>query len=340
MYSPCLPPFPNRYAATNNSEHVPFSIARFRLSQLKGNSESRCDPYTHADYHVDLIASHHTLLDVVAVAFDVLKAENMTHDGVTTHAWTISVGDHARCHHRVGIICNDHVRLDSLGLVPGDVGSFCGASASFVVTLVDCDAPMIKNTIYPKLEAIAVKKFSERIDTDWIDDAAKVKAELLRGQFQQYYGGDNSWKRCKKTGDANDGYWVPTTPTAAGWSASEIKLMSCFKVTDCSFQAVWKNVLQYALVDRSELETSQRWINLQQQQQRWIGECKGKAGGLSNNDELVRAGKRRAQVHLEKALLRGPPQTPELHPWKRALKSSGQYAQQNSLLFDSDDDTL
>jgi hypothetical protein len=295
------------------------TVCRFLIKNLQGG-----EGHAKAEYRIDLVTSTHGLLDIVLKVFEVLQKERLTTDIYSSHLWSLTLAGTKfengwrMLHHsgpgpgwKMNHLDEEDIRLLkdlAKPLSEGQKGRFSGASVKFDIVVEKAFVASIDPTkvkAYPKLTAVE-HHVSSKLDADWLSNQQQEDCALKRAAWADYYQGDNVWKRDRRTREM-----VPGKPEHGRWGPDELEIMGLLMKAGCKFKKSWKNILEFALVDRAETSASGQWYKLQKESY-----CLDYIGRNKSNEERILLAKRLAKSRMETFLETAVPKL-EPHPWEK-----------------------
>jgi hypothetical protein len=282
------------------------------LSSSNGRSKS--------DFHVDLVLSVDGLLTLVKSVYGVLNTQFRSHE---THR-----GFHWRLHfqgevYRFSDPDIHHFDLLRQPLRSGQTGWFEGSTASFRFSIVNTHMGEICSTRlvqYPKISVVVPpRELTPEMKADWLSDEMKLRAKDFNFRCKKYnMNGANIWNQ-----DAAGDYFRDT-PKPTKWTKFEEDILSLVVRSGHKFQESWNNILQYCLLSRSEVETSQQWYK----------QRKRLSLDVSDSDDDSKGGfileaKRLGSILQQAHLKAGVPEHRE-HPLRKRNHVLGEASKSNS----------
>lgn len=280
----------------NTNEDEEYTVCRFEVQNLKARGN-----HANNDYSVSMLVGKHGLFDLVLKVFEILHDGNLTEDEYYDHLWSINFNGHTYYYGWRGFrgsavddglvptptshIDGREIRpLHDLGLEEGQMGDFMGESAYFEFVVKEIGGVPEQGVQYPVYSAIP-PLFSSLLSDDWISDDQITECLDARDDWQDYY---NGWDYATTV----DGHYCH--PRAPYWRDFEEELLGLLINAGHKFAKCWKNVLQYAFVDRTKSATSQRWLKLQKEVWRREHICRG-----YSNEEMTFVAKKLAKSYME-----------------------------------------
>lgn len=310
---------PPQQTATDGAPPEKHTVCRFLIKNLQGGGG-----HAKAEYRIDLVTSKHGLLDMVVKVFEVLQKEKLTADRYSSHLWSLTLAgtnfeNGWRSHHsgpgsKMNHLDEEDIRLLkdlAKPLADGQKGRFSGESAKFDIVVEKAVVASIDPTkvkAYPKLTAVK-NPVSSKLEADWLSNQQQADCAMKRAAWIDYYQGDNVWKRDQH--DHRSQELVAAKPEHGRWSPDELEIMGLLMKAGCKFKKSWKNILEFALVDRAETSASGQWYKLQKATYHldYIGRNK-------SNEQRILLAKRLAKSSMETFLENAVPKLGP-HPWEK-----------------------
>jgi len=309
---------------------APSKVCRFLVNGMKARGGR-----AEVDYYVDLRSENHGLFHLVEKVFELLHSENLTTDQTYSHLWNLTFEKRTYLngwrgesisprHHHIDEI-EPRLLKDLDELRAGSKGSFYGESAKFHFVVVDTDLAAAtaveaeqENGPFPRAMRLPAQVTSDLRD-DWLTEDEKSRCAARRCQWQNWYNGDN---RLARDRFSREGRWILMKPEWPQWSPEEDEIMALLSFAGCKFKKSWDNLMQYAMLDRSQTAASGHWYSLQGKTP-WrlphfdVKDARNSSPAGKNSARVLLA-KRQAKLRLEELLERGAPPT---GPQKRARSS-------------------